>query len=86
MARTMVYDAQNGTAARARVDDIVYGLERDRTYKHTMHIVRRVREDGEAVTYCTIWLNYGAVKSDTSDCAVWCENGCLQAKRAQESN
>jgi hypothetical protein len=88
MARTMVYDAQAGTAGRAKVGDIVYAImNHTRQYKHTMHLVKRVREDGEAVTYCTMWLTFGAVRSNPTDMAIWCENGCLQAKRqAVEAN
>lgn len=73
---TIVHNAQTGTTSQPKTDQIVYALDRNGQYKHTMHRVRRVDFTGDAVTYCTTWLRYGAVESSNQDCAVWCENGC----------
>lgn len=82
---TTVYTT-DGTPSKPKADEIVYALDRNGKYKHTMHRVRRVDFTGEAVTYCTTWLRYGAVKSSTSDCAVWCENGCKPPVSAERSD
>lgn len=66
-------------------NDIVYVMRRDHTYKHTMHTVRRVESNGNAVTKCTIWIRQYAVQSTTDDAAVWCENGC-KPLQPQEAN
>lgn len=84
MARTMVFNAENGTSHKPQPNEVIYSLDASRQYKHTMHRVRRVATDGQAVTYCTTWLRYGAVESLATDCAVWCENGCKPT--TQEGN
>ena len=86
MAATVAFNAHTGEQSTVAVGDIVYNLQSNGQYKHTMHRVRRVDEHGRAVTCCTIWLRHGAVLSNTQDMAVWCENGCLQAQQAAQSN
>lgn len=82
MAVTFVPTTDGHTNISTQVGDTVYVLNNDGTYKHTAHIIRRVRGEN-AVTECTIWTWYGTVAPLEKDCFVWCENGCLQAKRAQ---
>jgi hypothetical protein len=80
---TIVYDITNGASKPANVGDIVYQVTDAGHYKHTMHLVERIDvRRNLAVTYCNRWL-FKAVASNPTDIAVWCENGCLQAKRAQ---
>jgi hypothetical protein len=84
-AVTFVPSENDTTTITTQVGDTVYVLDAKHQYKHTAHIVKRVRGN-EAVTECTTWAHWGTVALQEKDCFIWCENGCMQAKRAQESN
>jgi anaerobic selenocysteine-containing dehydrogenase len=69
----------DGTERRAHKGDRVYVVSRNGQYKHTAHVIRRINEQGHAVTKCTIWIRDYAVYSQDEDCFIWCENGCKPA-------